>query len=144
MTRKPPVPFSVAFLPCRQIVEDPRIQDTVLVGLPTVFSDHNFPSAGPLGVFARWSSAHGEYHVELQLVTLAGEVVWKTGPVEPWRMSDPLRTYDLKLHVNVVFPAPGIYDLVLLANGDEVARQKFEAKLVTATKEPPAERGAEV
>ena len=143
VTRKPPIPVSIAFLPCRQIVEDPSIQDTVLVGLPRMYAHHHFPSAAPLGVFARWSSAHGEYQVELQLVTPAGEVVWKEGPPEPWRMPDPLMTYDLKLTVNVVFPGPGFYDLLLLANGDEVARQRFEAKLVTAKKEPSAELEAE-
>jgi hypothetical protein len=43
-------------------------------------------------------------------------------------MRDPLETYDIKMTVNVVFPEPGIYQFVVVANGEEIARQRFHAK----------------
>ena len=76
--------------------------------------------------------AHGDYQVEVQLQD-DGEVVWRDGPPEPWQMTDPLRNYDLKLTLSVIFPEPGDYEFVLLANGEEVAREKFHAHLIQQT-----------
>jgi hypothetical protein len=44
-------------------------------------------------------------------------------------LRDPLEMYDLKMTVHVVFPAPGVYQFVLVLNGEEIARQRFHAKL---------------
>jgi hypothetical protein len=55
-------------------------------------------------------------------------VVWRGGPAEPWVLSDPLEMHDLKMTLNVVFPNPGTYQIVLVANGEEVARQRFVAQ----------------
>jgi hypothetical protein len=41
-------------------------------------------------------------------------------------MTDPLRNYDLKLTLSVIFPEPGDYEFVLLANGG-VARLVWHA-----------------
>ncbi len=125
----PPVPISKAFLICRQVLDDPKTGEPVLVGLPQGVIANSFPSGQPLGVFARWTSAHGDYRVEVQLQTAEGAVVWRDGPPEPWPMRDPLRIYDLKLNLIPVFPAAGMYDIVLLANEEEVARQFFQAQL---------------
>ncbi len=124
---KPPEPVCKAFLVCDRIVD--RGGDTVIVGLPDVVNARGFPCRHPLGFFARWTSAHGRYLVEVQLRTLDGEVVWREGPPEPWTMADPLRQYDVKVHAPVVFREPGRYEFVLLANGQEVARQPFFARL---------------
>ena len=48
-------------------------------------------------------------------------------------MTDPLRNYALKLTLSVIFPEPGDDEFVLLANGDEVAREKFHAHLMQQT-----------
>jgi hypothetical protein len=50
-------------------------------------------------------------------------------------MADPLTMYDLSLTLCPVFPTPGTYDFILLANGQEVARQQFKATLPPATVE---------
>jgi hypothetical protein len=55
--------------------------------------------------------------------------MWREGPPDPWLLLDPLELYDLKMTVCVSFPKPGHYDFVLLANGEELARQPFPAKL---------------
>ena len=87
------------------------------------------------GFFARLASGHGRYLIEVQLQAPGGEVLWKEGPSEPWDMLDPLKTYHIHMkNLNVVFPMPDVFDLVLLANGDEISRQRFGAVLVTETK----------
>ena len=60
---------------------------------------------------------------------MEGEVVWREGPEESWNLDDPLFTYDLKFNINLVFPAPGSYELVLMVNGQELARERFSARL---------------
>jgi hypothetical protein len=63
--------------------------------------------------------------VEVQLQNEDGEVVWKDGPPDPLNMPDPLWTYDIRLNVCMSFPKPGTYEVVLLANGEELARERF-------------------
>ena len=69
------------------------------------------------------------YPVEVQLQKSDGEVVWRDGPPDPLEMSDPLDNYDLRIATNVVLPAPDVYTLVLVLDGEEVSRQRFHAKL---------------
>ena len=129
MNDKPPLPVCNAFLVCRQISKDPHTKEQLLAGLPTTHHHHHFPTAMSAGIFARLSSAHGDYLIEAQLETQEGKIVWKDGPPEPWPMHDPLKYRDISMNLAPVFPKPGSYDFVLLANGDEVARQRFTVSL---------------
>jgi hypothetical protein len=138
MTKKLPTPVCTAFLPCRRIVHianDSQAKDVQLTGLPVSYSHYTFPSAIPIGFYMRCTSGHGSYSVEVQLQNLSGEVIWKEGPPEPWQMPDPLETYNLAFLRAVIFPAPGTYQFVLLLAGQEVSRQRFNAKLVAAKKQ---------
>jgi hypothetical protein len=129
MKSKLPVPVCMAFLTCRVITNDANTQEDLLIGLPRCFWTRNFPGAYPLNFFIRCTSAHGEYSLEVQLQDSEGKVVWHDGPSTPWVMMDPLEMYDFRLKANVVFPAPGVYQFVLVLNGEEVTRQRFHAKL---------------
>lgn len=126
----PPVPVCKALLICNRIVD--RDIGPCLEGLPRALEARFYPCGQPLAIFARVTSAHGSYRFEIQLRTLEGEVVWREGPPEPWAMPDPLRYYDVRLGVPVVFPKPGLYEFVLLANNAEVGRHLFQANLVLA------------
>src|SRR5262249_23110284 len=129
MSRKPPLPVCRAFLVCRQVVTDPTFGDFVLVGQPRAFISRSFPAASQYGFYARLTSGHRPYQIEGLVQDESGAVVWRDGPPEAWSMSAPLEMYDVTLNLIVVFPAPGVYDLVLTANGEEVARQRFFAQL---------------
>lgn len=122
---KPPTPLCKAFLVCSRVVEQEG--EFSLVRLARRAICRFYPAAQPLGVFARCTSSHGDYQVELQLQTMQGDVVWRDGPPEVWPMPDPLEEYDLNFNLSVVFPKPGTYEIVLMANGEEVGRQKFIA-----------------
>jgi hypothetical protein len=124
----PPVPVCTAILICDRIVDRDNV--TSLEGLPRTLRARFYPCGHPLAIFARLTSAHGTYHFEIQLRTLDGEVVWREGPKEPWSMADPLRLYDVRLILPVVFPKPGTYEFVLLANDTEVGRHVFHAAQV--------------
>jgi hypothetical protein len=127
MKNKPPVPVCTVFLTCRKLAIDSATKEDILIGLPRAFWTRSFPNATPLSFLIRCTSAHGGYAVEVHLQNSVGEVVWKDGPPEPWVMMDPLEMYDLKINTCVIFPAPGIYQFVLVLSGEEVARQRFHA-----------------
>src|SRR5262245_9015643 len=126
--RKAPTPLCKSFLVCRQIVQGPVVPDFSLIGLTRHLSADTFPAAQPLGIFARLTSGHGAYRVEVQLQDMEGEVVWQDGPPDAWAMEDPLQAYDLLLkNMSLFCPRPGAYDVVLLVDGTEIARDKFFA-----------------
>lgn len=129
MKTKAPTPVCTAFLTCRLFANDPKTGDDLLVGMPRAFVHRNYPAATPISFFIRCTSAHGEYHGQIQLQNGAGEVVWKDGPPDPYKMSNPLELYDLRWNLNVIFPDAGVYQFVAVINGDEIARQTFHAKL---------------
>ena len=124
MNQKPPMPVCKALLVCRRITLE-KSGDVNLLGIMTGYQHHYFPAAVSAGVFARLTSAHGSYRLEVQLQNANAEIVWKDGPPEPWALPDPLMTYDIRFNVCMSFPQPGVYDVVFLANGEELARDRF-------------------
>src|SRR5262249_49374102 len=126
--RKPPTPLCKSFLVCRQILQGPLAPEFSLIGLTRHLTSPTFPASQPLGIFARLTSGHGAYQMEVQLQAMEGEVAWKGGPPGRGGMEAPLQAYDLLLKtLSPVCPRPGVYDLVLLADGTEIARDKFFA-----------------
>jgi hypothetical protein len=140
MRRKPPTPVSRAFLICREIWQDQRTKDTMLLGFVRHVQATRYPFSVQLEVFTRWTSAHGKYQVTLQLQDLAGNVVSQTVLPAEFDMPDPLHAFDLILgHCQLEFPEPGKYDVVMLANDEEIARDAFYAYLL---REEPAVQDA--
>jgi hypothetical protein len=126
---KPPVPVCTSFLVVRSFRKETGTDDTVFIGLPRAFWTDNYPAAARLSFFVRCMSGHGKYPLEVQLQSLGGEVVWKEAPTEPWAMMDPLETYDMQMNLLPIFPAPGVFQFVLVLDGEEVSRQRFHAML---------------
>jgi hypothetical protein len=124
---KPPLPLSKAFLVCDRVVDhDHKFS---LAGMARGCVGRSYPAAQALGFFARLTSAHGQYVMEVQLQSPDGDVLWRDGPPEPLPMPDPLEEYDLKFNLNVAFPKAGTFYFVLTGNGEEIARQRFIAEL---------------
>src|SRR5262245_13649690 len=73
--RKPPTTVCKAFLICREIWQDRRTGDTMLLGFVRHVQATTYPHSALLEVFTRWTSAHGKYQVAFQLQDLAGNVV---------------------------------------------------------------------
>jgi hypothetical protein len=126
MESKAPKPDCKAFLICNQIVDDFETPGMVMIRLPLSCLNQKYPATQQLAFFTRWTSAQGEYLMEIQLQD-EGKVVWRDGLRGPWLLTDPSRTYDLRLTLTVVFPKPGHYEFVLVVNGKELARQTFRA-----------------
>src|SRR5262249_10250135 len=95
-----------------------------------VFSPR-YPLVEDLSVFARWGNAHGSCKVGVQLRSLDGDVLWGRAMDAPFETRDPLQIWILALpHLSVCVPAPGKYEVVQLAAGEEVAKDTLLAHLV--------------
>ena len=133
MSHKPPSPICKALLVCRKVIEQDR--EWNILGITNRVVSRNYPSGHQLGIFALFASAHGDYLVEAQLQTMDGEIVWREGPDTRWPMRDPLEQCNVILNLTIVFPKPGTYEIVLVANGEEIGREKMVAILVPTAKE---------
>jgi hypothetical protein len=132
--RKPPAPLCKAFVACRQIIQDMASKEFVLLGPTHQFHASVFPMIAGLSFFAQCTSMQGAYNLELQLQDLEGNAQWRHAFEPPWECNDPLNVAYLSLqNLGIYFPNPGKYDIVLLANGEELARTPFWARLPSET-----------
>ena len=137
MQPKPPPPVCKCFLVCRQLLLDHHSRDYVILAQGYQIHSFTFPAVVDMSVYARLSSVQGVYQLEVQLQDLEGKTLWQQdfGPL--LRSDDPLQIGVLDLqHLQVVFPKPGKYELVLLANGEEIVRDVFLANLRTSSGVP--------
>ncbi len=116
-------PLAQSFVVCREIIEDCRSHEFVLIGPFTAIIAPQFPLAARLSVYAHLTCGHGEYDMALQLWDTEDRALWQWQSPTPIRLSSPLDQHRFSLYDAVLkFPAAGRYDLQLLANGQEVAR----------------------
>jgi hypothetical protein len=125
---KPPAPLCLVFQPCDRVV-DHDDHGTSIDHIVRRLIGRTFPLAHKFGFYVSCISGHGVYQLEIQLQEVGGDVVWRGGPPFKVPMQDPVEEYDIKLNLAVVIRKPGIYEFILLANGEEIARRKFKAEL---------------
>jgi hypothetical protein len=126
---KPPSPVCKSFLICQRIIEDIHGHDHVLIAPTLRHEDFQYPAVVNLAVFALWTSAHGLYTPEIQLQDLEGQVLWRQIYSPPLDIASPLESRAIIFHkCTLVFPRPGKYDVVMVANGDELIRTVFWAE----------------
>jgi hypothetical protein len=127
MTRKLPPPHAQAFLTCRQIYEDSRTREAILVGPFSGIRLSIFPSLFRMSLYAHLTGGHGTYRLALSLRDDEDEAAWGWEWPQPIEHNDPLEPYRVILHDALIgFPRPGRFALVLLANGEEVARHTLQ------------------
>jgi hypothetical protein len=124
MQRRPPTPVCKCFLLCRRIYQDTVRQDYVLASPVHQLFPPSYPWVEGLSVFAPWTNAHGSYPVELLVRTLEGEVFWRQRMAQTIQATDPLQVWLIVwTDLGIPFPAPGKYEVALLADGQEVAAE---------------------
>ncbi len=126
-----PIPVCRCFVLCRGLFVDPARQEyTIVSPVHQVFSPH-YPLVEAFSVFARWTNAHGAYAIEVQLRSLQGDVLSGCKLEVPFETHDPLQTWIIPLHhLPMQIPAPGKYEVAMLANGAEVASDTLLAHQV--------------
>jgi hypothetical protein len=137
-SRQAPPPLAQAFVVCREIFDDPRRREFILVGPFSGINAPKLPLNFTLSIYAHVTGGHGAYDMGLELRDGDESPLWKWNWPEPIRLDDPLMPHRLVLYdARVEFPALGRYDLVLLANGAEVARHALFVNRPPARKQGP-------
>jgi len=128
--RKPPQPLAQSFLLCRDIFQDRQTGEYLLIAPYSGLALPAFPAAFPVSLYIRLTGGHGTYRLNIQVRDEEGQVVGEILGAEPIPSADPLTACqicwrNLGLHI----PRPGRYDLVLLANGEDLAHHSLEVAL---------------
>jgi hypothetical protein len=120
--RKPPLPTAQAFLVCKAVHQDPTTRMYSLEKICDAIGLNFFPAGYPVSVYAYLTGGHGVYELALELRDAEGTPVWAGRWSDPLEYCDPLKSQQLAVNNTVIaFPAPGRFDLVLLANGEDLA-----------------------
>src|SRR5262245_34046692 len=123
MHRSPPLPLAQGFILCQRIYEDRRTGDALLAALFNAISLKSFPARFPFSLTFFLVNGHGRYELDLELRGAGGGTAWKGNWGRVVSCPDPLTPHREIVHdVAPAFPEPGQYDLVLVANGEDLAR----------------------
>jgi hypothetical protein len=83
-----------------------------------------------MSTYAYLTNGHGSYEITLELRDGDDQVQWSWNAPKPILLESPLVRHQFTLYDIVLqFPEPGRYDLLLLANGTEVARHVLHVHL---------------
>ncbi len=126
--RKPPPPLAQALVLCREVFEDRFNHEVILVGPLT-----HLPAAGPfpqpvtLAIFTHLTDGHGRYELDLEVRDADDNSIWRWHVPDPLVLENPFRSHHFTVrNIRPQVPRPGRYHVVLLANGDEVARHALQ------------------
>jgi hypothetical protein len=114
------------FLVCRQIYQDSRTGQHILVGPVIELFNHQFPWVVEVAAYVQLASGHGSYRPQLELQDAEGRAVWSDSFERPFEAHNPLATFAITFHMALPVPRPGRYELVLFANGQEVVRHALK------------------
>jgi hypothetical protein len=112
-----------AFVVCREILEDCRSHEFVLIGPLSALGAPGFPYTARVSIYAHLTCGHGDYEVALEVRDAEESALWQWRCPGSIRLPSPLEQHRFTLYDAILeFPESGRYDLVLLVNGEELAR----------------------
>lgn len=121
---RPPPPIVQAFLLCREIFQNERTRESILVGPTCHVPVTEFPVNIRLSLFVQLTEGRGRYRLAMSLRDADDEEVWRWEPGTPLEHPDPLLPHQLTFHDLVLtVPRVGRYHFVLLANDEEIVQQ---------------------
>jgi hypothetical protein len=126
MPGRMPTPLAQAFVICRQIYEDTRTREFILIGPLNELVMPSVPCLIRVSVYVHLSGGHGTYRMTLLLRDSDDMVASQWDLPVPIDLPDPLKPrqlglYDFPVEIN----KPGKYEMTLLANGEQTAQQSI-------------------
>jgi hypothetical protein len=134
-----PLPKCKAILLCDTVIVDSRSGKVSIIGILDGFNVIQFPGRiAPFHVFLQLTDGIGKYRVSVEIHDLRDDKIV---------VRAPLVEIDFRARPgkgNLIIPIPplplqheGGYDFVVLADGQEIDRQQFRARLVRRRGNPP-------
>jgi hypothetical protein len=118
----------LTFVACREIQRLPRTSppEYVLVAPSINWWSVVYPAHVQMGLYIEFTGAEGAYLPRLDVYDAEGELLGCLFEGGPFLSRDPVAVHAITLErVCVQVPCPGLYDLVLFFNGEEVARRQL-------------------
>jgi hypothetical protein len=128
--QKPP-PVCKAILLCDRVIIDARTGEYTVIGIFDQFEVAAFPGrTRGFAVYVQLTSGIGSYEISFEIQDLQNNTTAARTSSGP-KVEFPDRS--AKAHMIAELPAiplahPGIFDFVVLANGQEIDRQQFTAR----------------
>lgn len=138
--RKPP-PKCKAILLCDHVIADPATAKISVIGIFSRWAFPHFPhSTPPFRVFLQLTDGIGSYVISMEVLDLQDFQIVAHGRIAEIDFTERKNKVDLGISIPpLLIPHAGSYDFIVLADGQEVDRQQFQA---TQTAEGPS-HGAE-
>jgi Family of unknown function (DUF6941) len=128
MPASPILPRCKALLLCDQVLVEEVTGRMSLIGIMDYVQIDEFPAEFPrCQVFLQITNGLGVYNVTIEIHDLSdNSVIYRLGDV-PVEMPDRLARVSMIIRVpRVEIPHPGEFDVVVLANEEEIERQSLE------------------
>jgi hypothetical protein len=126
MPRGLPTPLVQALVVCKQIYEDTRTGQFLLIAPFNGLVMSAFPATLHCSLYANVSGAHGHYELDLQLRNSNDDIVWDWRLPRGLEHDDPLTPQKLVIYDLVMqLPSAGRYEFFMLANGAMMAQQSL-------------------
>lgn len=104
----------------------------LLIGPSTGATVPGFPALLRVALYIKLTGAHGTYQLAVDLRDQDGQLVAHQEGHAPLSQPDPLTSMQISWRdVNFWFPHPGRYDLILLANGEDLTHHALDLRLKT-------------
>jgi hypothetical protein len=131
-----PPPLVKSFLVCSAIFQDTRTHTYILIGPTGGFVLPRLPWTVEFAVYGCLSEVRGAHALELRVENPDGESIWDRCAPFPTQPDNPLAEHPFVFYDNAVrFDDPGTYDLLLLADENEVARHPLKILLAGVPEE---------
>lgn len=115
------LPLAQSFVLCRDIFENARNGEFILVGPLKRLHLPAIPFQVVFSIYAHLTNGHGKYQVGLELRNPEGERIWSWIAPKPLDMTNPLHPHEFTLYDAVMeFHEVGRHEMVLLINDQDV------------------------
>ena len=115
MTTPRELPLVQAFVPCREIYEDARSNEYILIAPFVSIALDNLPGTFRFSLYLRLVEGRGAYRFGFELRNAKDEQVWDWTVPPPLVFENPLESLQIALYdIAIDLKEPGRYQLTLL------------------------------
>lgn len=126
--QKPP-PKCKAILLCDQVIVEAATGKVSVIGIFGGWVFPHFPHSTPsFTVFLQLTDGIGKYAISMEVHDLQSDQIIAQAPIKEIEFRDRKKKVSLPFSVSSLpIPQVGRYDFIVLANGQEIDRQQFQA-----------------
>jgi hypothetical protein len=127
------LPMVESMVPCREIFENARTHEFILVGPFNTTLVRGFPCVIQFSMYLKLVNGRGRYAMAFEVHDESDEVIWDWNVSAPLDFASPLQAQHLAIYdLQVSLATPGTYVFVLKIEGQPVAHNSLSFGLSQA------------